>query len=77
LTREIVVNLIANTSTCKGLKIRAILDDNEYEAGREISEKELYELNLRLENFHPEWNYTIVPRNKINAKIKNKTLDVL
>lgn len=65
LTRETVVNLIANTSTSKGLKIKAVLDENEYEAGREISGKELAELNLRRDNFHPEWNYTIIPRVKI------------
>jgi hypothetical protein len=68
LTRETVVNLIANTSTQKGLKIRVVLDENEYEAGREISESELAGLNLRRDNFHPEWNYTIIPRSK---KTKN------
>jgi len=62
LTREAVVNLISNTNTRKGLKVRAVLDENEYEAGREITEAELTELNLHRDNFHPEWNYTIIPR---------------
>ena len=62
LTRETVVNLISNTSTRKGLKVSAVLDENEYEAGREISEIELAGLNLQRDNFHPEWNYTIIPR---------------
>lgn len=68
LTRETVVNLIANTSTHKGLKVKAVLDENEYEAGREVSESELAELNVRRDNFHPEWNYTIVPRNQMTGK---------
>ena len=43
------------------VEIRDILDldKNEYKAGREISERELSELNLRRDNFHPEWNYTL------------------
>ena len=52
----------SNTSTRKGLKVSAVLDENEYEAGREISEIELAGLNLQRDNFHPEWNYTIIPR---------------
>ena len=62
LTRETVVNLITNTSTRKGLKVTAVLDENEYELGREISEIELNELSLHPHSFHPEWNYSIIPR---------------
>ena len=67
LTRETVVNLIGNTSTRKGLKIRAVLDENEYETGREVTENELAGLNLNCDKFHPEWNYTIMPRNQTPA----------
>ena len=63
--------LISNTSTRKGLKVRAVLDENEYEAGKEISEIELAGLNLLRDNFHPEWNYTIIPRDK------KHTVDIL
>lgn len=62
LTRETVVNLIANTTTKTGLHIQAVLDENEYSKGREISDEAIALLNLCGEVFHPEWNYTITPR---------------
>lgn len=62
LTRETVVNLIANTSTEAGLKVQAVLDENEYECSKKISDEEMASLNIREEDFHPEWNYTIKPR---------------
>jgi hypothetical protein len=62
LTRETVVNLISNTTTKTGLKIQAVLDENEYEKGREVSDEDIAALNISTEIFHPEWNYTIKPR---------------
>jgi hypothetical protein len=62
LTRETVVNLIANTRTKTGLEVKAVLDENEYKAGREISDDEIAALNIQGDEFHPEWNYTIKPR---------------
>jgi hypothetical protein len=62
LTRETVVNLISNTSTRKGLKVVAVLDENVYEAGKEISDDELVSLNIHKDEFHQEWNCTIAPR---------------
>jgi len=66
MTREMVVNLIANTKTSKGLKIMAVLDENEYHKGKgdEISDVEMSALSIRGDDFHPEWNYTISPRQK-------------
>ena len=54
LTRETVVNLIANTRTKAGLRIESVLDENEYAKGREISEEEISILNISGEAFHPE-----------------------
>ena len=62
LTRETVVNLIANTRTKKGLEVRAILDENTYNKGKKISDKEFEALCIFGEDFHPEWNYKINPR---------------
>ena len=62
LTRETVVNLIANTMTKIGLQIQAVLDENEYAKEREVSNEELSVLNISGKVFHPEWNYTIKPR---------------
>ena len=62
LTKETIVNLIANTSTKTGLEVRAVLDENEYQCGRETSDEEIASLNIFGDDFHPEWNYTIKPR---------------
>jgi hypothetical protein len=62
ISHEVIVNLIAATTTAKGLKVRAELDRAEYPAGRTVSKKEVAEVNLRRDSFHGEWNYTILPR---------------
>jgi hypothetical protein len=60
-SHEVIVNLIANTTTRKGLKITAELDQKRYPAGIKISRKQLQEVNLRPAEFHGEWNYSILP----------------
>jgi len=65
ISREAVVNLIGNTETDKGLKIMAMPDENIYQTGRKISDKELANVNLRKDDFHGEWNYIIFPHQKI------------
>jgi hypothetical protein len=62
ISRETVVNLIANTKTDAGLEVRATLDENAYQKGRKISNEELASLNVQGDIFHPEWNYTLSPR---------------
>jgi len=61
--RATVVNLIANTTTSKGLKIEAELDERIYKSGIKVSDEELAKVNLHREDFHGEWNYKIYPRN--------------
>lgn len=56
-----VVNLIASTTTTAGLRIRAALDNNEYEKGLKISDDELAAVNLRPGRARPQWNYRIEP----------------
>jgi len=64
LTREIVVNLIGNTKTNKGLEVKAVLDKNEYMKGKKISKKEFDNIQIKKDEFHPEWNYSILPKNQ-------------
>lgn len=64
ISRELVVNLIASTTTSTGLTVQAVLDENEYEKGREISDEDFAAIMIRGEDFHPEWNYTISPNRK-------------
>lgn len=60
---ETIVNLIGGTSTRAGLKVKAILDTNLYETGVEVSKQDLQQLNLKRHKIHPDWNYTLLPRN--------------
>jgi hypothetical protein len=66
VSHEVIVNLIANTTTRAGLKIRAELDRSKYPTGIKITDAELASLNLKPANFHGEWNYVLMPT-------KNKT----
>ena len=62
VSRQVVVNLIGQTTTAKGLKVRAALDDGRYEAGLKVSDEELAAVALVPDAFHGEWNYTIKPK---------------
>jgi transposase len=64
ISHEVIVNLIASTTTETGLRVRAQLDTAKYPAGRTVSEQEIAEIALRRDSFHGEWNYTIFPREK-------------
>jgi Rhodopirellula transposase DDE domain len=62
---EVIVNLIANTTTDAGLRVEAALDLNPYEIGKKVSEEELAQVNLYPAEFHGnDWNYVIKPRYK-------------
>ena len=58
---EMIINLIANTSTSTGLKLYAQLDDRTYERGIEITDEQLAAVNITRHTFHGDWNYTITP----------------
>ncbi|HEX2715836.1 MAG TPA: ISAzo13 family transposase [Candidatus Acidoferrales bacterium] len=61
-TLEVIVNLIANTQTSKGLTIQADLNVNSYRKGIKVSEEEMSRLNIARADFHGEWNYSVLPR---------------
>lgn len=63
ISRQVVVNLIGNTTTDTGLRIRAALDENTYSSGIKVSEEELASLAIERDEFHGEWNYRLFPRN--------------
>jgi hypothetical protein len=58
----VIVNLIAATTTEKGLRVRSELDPNTYPAGVKVSDKEFAQVRLKPDAFHGEWNYAIQPR---------------
>src|SRR5216684_869937 len=59
---ETVVNLIGGTRTRGGLKVKAVLDTNQYETGVEVSDEDIGQLRLKRHRVHPNWNYTLLPR---------------
>ena len=59
---QVIVNLIANTTTKNGLKIKTKIDETIYQKGIKISDKELAEINIIRNEFHGEWNYIIKPK---------------
>jgi hypothetical protein len=63
-SRLVVIDLIANTTTKTGLTVRCELDTNIYPKGIKVSDAEMATLNLKGDDFHPDWNYTISPRER-------------
>ena len=62
VSHDVIVSLIGSTTTAKGLKVRAALDTAPYPTGVKVSDTELASVNIRRDDFHGEWNYTIRPR---------------
>jgi len=61
---ETIVNLIAKTTTAKGLKVTCRLDRRKYPTGRKVSDEEMQRVNLERDKFHGDWNYVIKPHSK-------------
>jgi hypothetical protein len=63
-THLTVVELIASTTTKTGLTVRCELDTRLYPKGIKVSDEAMATLNIKGDTFHPEWNYTISPRDQ-------------
>ena len=63
VTHQVIVELIAATTTKAGLRVECRLDERTYAKGRRISNTQMAEVNLVPEAVHGEWNYTIHPTN--------------
>ena len=61
ISHEVIVNLIANTTTQQGLTIKAALDTGRYPIGIKVTDQEFEKVKLKPSKFHGEWNYTIMP----------------
>jgi hypothetical protein len=61
VSHEVIINLIANTTTATGLKIRAELDRGKYPTGIKVSDAELNELSIKIAKFRGDWNYALLP----------------
>ena len=61
VSHEVIVNLIAATTTREGLRVQSQLDTKSYPTGIKVSDKEMASINIQGDSFHGEWNYTISP----------------
>ena len=64
---ETVVQLIANTTTAKGLAVKCRLDRRKYPVGQRIPDADMAQINLQRCKFHGEWNYTISPSKQLKS----------
>jgi uncharacterized protein YeaC (DUF1315 family) len=62
VSHEVIVNLIAATTTKTGLRVQSQLDTGKYPKGVKVSKQEFASIQLVPDGFHGEWNYTISPR---------------
>jgi len=61
VSHHVIVELIANTTTRKGLTVQARLDETFYPTGIRVSDQQMEEVFLVPDKWHGEWNYTIRP----------------
>jgi transposase len=69
LTHQVIIQLIASTTTNKGLTVQCRLDENTYDKGIKVSDAEMAKLNIKHADFHGEWNYTIKPQKSKNDAV--------
>jgi Rhodopirellula transposase DDE domain len=62
ISPEVIVNLIADTRTTKGLSVRAALDPKASATGKTVTTAEMAGLLLERSAFQGEWHYTLSPR---------------
>lgn len=60
ISHEVIIQLIAKTTTAQGLKIKAELDRREYPTGTKVTTRQLAAVRLKPAKFHGEWNYRIL-----------------
>jgi len=62
VSHQVIVNLIAATTTKAGLRVRAEVDPGRYPQGVKVTDKEVASIRIERDRFHGDWNYTILPR---------------
>ena len=61
VSHQVIIQLIGSTTTGTGLTIACDIDANSYPKGIIVTDAEMAEINIELDTFHGEWNYTIRP----------------
>jgi len=66
VSHDVIINLIAATTTQRGLTIQAELDTGCYPTGITVPDNELAAVHLKPADFHGDWNYRILPARQKN-----------
>jgi hypothetical protein len=61
-THQVIVDLVSNTTTAAGLTVHCVLDTGQYPTGIKYTSKDVDALPITRHDFHPDWNYTMRPR---------------
>jgi hypothetical protein len=61
-TFETIVDMIGNTRTSAGLRVKAKLDKRKYPTGIKVTKAEMEALSLHQDEYRGEWNYALHPR---------------
>ncbi len=64
-TFETIIDLIGNTRTAAGLRVKAKLDKRKYAKGIVITKEQMQALSLHPDEFRGDWNYEIHPSKKL------------
>jgi hypothetical protein len=64
VSHKVILQLIAATTTKTGLVVTCDIDANSYPKGISVTDAEMAAINIELDTFHGEWNYTIKPRER-------------
>jgi transposase len=62
---EVIINLISATTNKAGLKVYAVLDEESYPIGVQVSDDIMDSLSITPHDWHGEWNYTIAPQENL------------
>jgi hypothetical protein len=72
VSQEVIVNLIAATTTRTGLHVRSQRDTGTHPKGIKVSKGKFATIRLHPDAFHSDWNYSIFPECN-NAPVINLT----
>ena len=61
-TYEIIVELIGHVTDASGLRVKSTLDRQDYQTGVKIDDAQMKKINIQRSEFHPEWNYALIPK---------------
>jgi len=67
VSHQVIVNLIAATTTKTELRVQAEIDPGKHPKGVKASDDEVASIRIEPDKFHGEWNYTILTARHLNV----------